>query len=460
MEFLSFDELYTEGLEIGKIHEIKVHSGVGIHGWMRIKAEVSAEAEQTILYGVESRQEVRLLGCGEVIFSGLLCEVSFYKKDEVRSADILLKTATCLMDVEKKSRSFQNTEMKLSELLSCILSDYQKSNYVLSLPDRHLGQLLIQYKETDWQFIKRVFSQYSAPIGSAISLDGINIYAGVPDLSGNFEYRLNAVRRNESEAELFKSYGVSRGCFVDYSVISGERHDIFSPLNDAGLSLAVRALDYELKEARLECRYMLRARQGILEYPDYPVALTGIALEGTILEVKGNLVRVHMDIDDQYNAEDCYWFNYATMSASLNGSGWHYMPEIGDRIRVEFPDRYAHDALVINSASIYDVPGSGEDSMGDPSVKYLSNQAGQKMSLGPSGIVITAVSSGINIDNGGTVSIWGSNEILIKASGKITIASEAVSIKGSSKVKAVNEAGSGAELQSDMKLTGTEVLIN
>ena len=176
--------------------------------------------------------------------------------------------------------------------------------------------------------------------------------------------------------------------------------------------------------------------------------------------MKGNLVRIHMDIDGPCGGKDAYWFPYATMSAALDGSGWYYMPEAGDRVRVEFPDKYAQDALVINSASVYDAPSGGEDSMGNPAVKYLSNCAGQKMSLGPQGVDVSAGSSGITVDNSGAVSIWGNNEVIIKAEGKITFRAKSITVKGAEEVKAANEAGTGAELTGDLKLTGAEVLIN
>ena len=167
-----------------------------------------------------------------------------------------------------------------------------------------------------------------------------------------------------------------------------------------------------------------------------------------------------MDIDIPGSGKDVYWFPYATMSASLNGSGWYYMPEQGDRVRVEFPDKYASDALVINSASVYEAGGGKKDSMASPAVKYLSNQAGQKMALGPQGVAVSAGSSGITVDNGGAVILWGSNEILVKAEEKISFSAEQITMRAASQLKAANESGTGAKLESNLNLTGSEVLIN
>ncbi len=460
MEFYTLDQLMVEGVDIGPIAELEVHNGTGSHGWMKVRAQIGEEKEDQLLYGLASRQQGKLYGGSRLLFAGVLSHVEFFRKDQVRYASLIFRTATCLMDVEKKSRSFQNTSMTYSELLSLVLGDYPNADFVLSVPDRPLGELLVQYKETDWQFLKRVFSQQYTSLGASMNQEGIRIYAGVPNLESQWEYQLEAVTKEEAQVRRFQDMGAGEPDFMDYQVLSGACQDMFASLDVEGSSLSVSALDWKLAKGRLECRYILRSRSGIGEYPVYPVSLVGIALEGRILEVKGNLVRVHMDMDDPYQQPDVYWFPYATMSASLNGSGWYYMPEPGDRVRVEFPDKYARDALVINSASIYQVPGEGQDSMVDPAVKYLSNQAGQKMSLSPGGVAVSAGSSGITVNNSGAVIIWGNNEILIKAEEKITMSAESIEFCGADEVKAVNEAGTGAVLKSNMELTGTEVLIN
>lgn len=461
MEFYTLDQLSITGVSLGPIREIWVHDEPGGHGVMKVTAQVGEKEENTLLYGMASRQSASLQSGDRILFAGLLCQVEFFRRDEVRLARLTFRTATCQMDIRKKSRSFQDTSMTYSALLDVILQDYPGADYRLNVPDRVIGRLLVQYRETDWEFLKRVFSEIYAPLGALISREGIWIYAGVPKLEGQWEYELEALGKDEAQVRRFSALGAAETDFMDYFLLSGSCQDIFSGLELEGHPLAVRSLTWELKRGRLECRYILRSPEGIASYPVYPVSLVGIALEGRILEVRGNLVRIHMDIDDPYGGPDVYWFPYATMSASPDGSGWYYMPEPGDRVRVEFPDKYAQDALVINSASVYEASASGGgDSMSDPSVKYLSNCAGQKMSLGPSGVTVYAGSSGIIVDNSGCVTIWGDNEILVKAEGKINLNARTITVKGAAEVKAANEAGTGAELKGDLKLTGAEVLIN
>ena len=460
MEFYTLDQLSVIGVSLGSIQSLAVHNEPGSHGVMEVTAQVREEDEETLLYGMASRQPGALWGGGKLLFAGLLTGAEFFRRDEVRLGRLTFQTADCQMDAEKKSRSFQDTSMTLSGLLEEILKDYPGADYCLSLPDQAIGRLLVQYRETDWEFLKRVFSEYYAPLGVFMGQEGIRIYAGVPELSGQWPWELAAVEKSEAEVRRFAAMGAGETDFVDFGLLSGSCQELFAALEYEGRTLTVRRLDWELKKGRLECRYVLRSKAGIGAYPIYPVSLVGIALEGRILEVKGNLVRIHMDMDDPYGGPDVFWFPYATMSASLDGSGWYYMPEAGDRVRVEFPDKYAQDALVINSASVYEAPSGGQDAMGNPAVKYLSNCAGQKMALGPQGVFVSAGASGLTVDNSGSVSIWGNNEVIIKAEGDVSFKAQSITVKGAEEVKAVNEAGTGAELTGELTLTGAEVLIN
>ena len=78
----------------------------------------------------------------------------------------------------------------------------------------------------------------------------------------------------------------------------------------------------------------------------------------------------------------------------------------------------------------------------------------------PQGVSVSAGASGLTVDNSGSVSIWGNNEVIIKAEGAVSFKAQSITVKGAEEVKAVNEAGTGAELTGELTLTGAEVLIN
>ena len=461
LEYESLDQLYLQGVPCGPILGIEIEEKAEAHGFMRITFQIDESLENALLYELKSRQAASLIGKQGCLFTGLLDRIAFFKSEDVRKAELTFLTATCLLDAKKKFRSFQDTSMTYRALLDLILSDYPGAAYIFSGADAPIGRLLVQYQETDWAFLKRVFSEVHCALAPSSSAALPRFYVGVPDAEAKISLRLEGLEKDEREVRLFSSLDIPEPAFTDHEFVSGERTELFARLSYQGRALSVSALSAKLVKSRLEWRLKARGAEAILQYPIYPISLVGIALEGSIRAVRGNQVQIHMDIDDPYQNNDCYWFPYATMSASLNGTGWYYMPEVGDRVRVEFPTKHAEDALVINSASIYEVSGGGEDSMSTPSTKYLTNTAGQKLSMGEGSVVLTAANAaGVSMDGGGNLSIWAAGNIAFCAANSITVQGENITIHAAEAVKAASDQGSGMEMKSNIDLTGAEVKIN
>ena len=353
--------------------------------------------------------------------------------------------------------------MTYGALFRTILSDYPGADFILGFPDKAIGRLLVQYEETDWAFLKRVASEIYMPLAAIAGGENIQIYAGVPQVENSLSSQLERVGKKISEVRKFAEQGATEPAFTQFHILSDSCHQLFETVSYDSMQLTIQSMHWTLVRGILECRYVLQQKAGILEYPIYPVSLVGIALAGRILAVRGNQVQIHMDIDDPYGGPDVYWFPYATMSASLDGSGWYYMPEVGDRVRVEFPTKHAEESLVINSADEYTAPsGGGTDQMANPAVKYLSNVHGQNMSMGPKGVSISCAggSSSVTVGADGCIVIWGDSEIIVKAENKITVTSKEITLKGGDKLKEANEEGTGAEFKSELDLTGAEIFMN
>ena len=53
--------------------------------------------------------------------------------------------------------------MTYSQLVKFIMAEYPESDIMLSIEDRPLGDIAVQYKETDWIFLKGCFLSYTPP---------------------------------------------------------------------------------------------------------------------------------------------------------------------------------------------------------------------------------------------------------------------------------------------------------
>lgn len=110
--------------------------------------------------------------------------------------------------------------------------------------------------------------------------------------------------------------------------------------------------------------------------------LTGLSLPGSVEEVRGNQLRITLDIDT-IEESDC-WFVYSTFYSTF-----YCMPEKRDRINLYFPDHMEDHAFVLNSvrsepqdAAIASTAGnsaaSENESGSDDSVSEAVAQTGQQ----------------------------------------------------------------------------------
>lgn len=465
VEAYSLDQLRVEGIAVKTIIDLELRNCPGNHAVLEIKAEADETADEELLYHTKSRQAVALYGGGQLLFKGILHEITLEKKNDVRYAVLLVKSFSMLMDTKKKSRTFQDTALTYGELIRQLLGEYPGADCCLSFADRPIGRILVQYQETDWQFLCRIVSALYLPVANAVNADNIRLYVGVPQIEEDCRYSITAIDKKEEVYKRTRELGLPENAFVDYEFYADVCLGVFSSVLLASNRFVVHQVRCRLKRGMLNCRYTARSAAGILSLPFYPLHLVGNALPGRILEVKGNRVRVHFAIDDGNRlATDSYWFPYATLSAAGDGSGWYYMPEVGDQVRIQFPTKHAADALVISSVSGYGKPKSGEDRMQDPSTKYLRHTGGQRLGMSRDGVSVTTRSgaAAVSVGNTGAVMIAAAGDITVSAQESITLKSEKVNIHALEKLSLLCEQGSAVELKEDgnMQLSGAEVLVN
>lgn len=56
---------------------------------------------------------------------------------------------------------------------------------------------------------------------------------------------------------------------------------------------------------------------------------------GRVHKIQRDAIQVKLDSDIEQ--KDYRWFSYATIYSSADDTGWYFMPEEGDRIRLVFP---------------------------------------------------------------------------------------------------------------------------
>ena len=100
-----------------------------------------------------------------------------------RIIEIVASDATYWMDIDRKTRCFQNIEKTVSEVIAEIMKGYGESDSLCNIPDRPIGELIFQYEETDWEFLIRMASHFHSFMVVDSSVPYGRAYFGIPDLN-------------------------------------------------------------------------------------------------------------------------------------------------------------------------------------------------------------------------------------------------------------------------------------
>lgn len=456
-------QVLVEGVSITEVKELKITCCPGEHATLKMGGYVEENQGEQVLYGLCEYAPLSVLiqeeGDAKKLFSGIITNVKVTGEGNVDYMELEARSNSLLMDVKKKSRSFQDVSMTYSQMVSIIMSEYPGSDIKLAIPDVPLGQVAIQYRETDWEFLKRMLSMLNGKLSCNQAAETIQLYAGIPEaVPEHWDYIMQKVKKEMGEYDYWIQEGaiVSDIDFLVYTVETERLPQLFDRIFCQEEAFIVRSIHCLLEKGMIHCICELQKQEGMLERKQYPMHLIGVALEGTIIDVAGEQVKIHMAIDDDGNSQDVYWFPFSTLSASPDGSGWYYMPEKGDQVRVYFASKYTKDVIAISAVSTYDgKSGGGPDKMGTPSTKSLSNAHGQEMSMGEDGINLQCKggAASLKIGNDGSIALKAIGNVGINAENNVTITAETdIVLHGSEQVVLSSTMGGQVALNNDGNL--------
>ena len=104
---------------------------------------------------------IQLLGQGNTagaLFSGYPEKVEIKEEGRYRIADVQAVSGTILLDQKKCNRVFQKKAQTYMGIANTVTADTEHSACILPGSDMQTGGTLIQYQETDWNFLKRMAS--------------------------------------------------------------------------------------------------------------------------------------------------------------------------------------------------------------------------------------------------------------------------------------------------------------
>lgn len=351
------------------------------------------------------------------LFHGVLEEMELEIKDGTCLVSMALCSGTRLMDEKEHTRSFQNEDLTYSDLLNTCGQGYADYGRIMTeAKGKAIGHFIMQYKETDWEFIKRLASKNHASVFADCSVKGENYHFGIPDRKGEpadfaGEYRtLCDMQEYWNKKE--RGLPIRPEETTSYIWESREIHKLGERNTAEGRELFIWKIESCLKGNELYHTCYMKPRRGFQEIEYHNNRIMGVSLSGSVSKVKNEKVQILIaDDENKVNAGAC-WYPFATVYSSPDGTGWYCMPEPGDAVRLYFPTEREEDAYV--SSAYHD---EGAKLRTHPECKFWRNKEGKEIRLSPDGILLT--------NNEGTyIKLADKHGIEIVSSGSVTMRSE------------------------------------
>ncbi|WP_058485602.1 contractile injection system protein, VgrG/Pvc8 family [Defluviitalea phaphyphila] len=445
---VTYEHIKVTPFELVNLEELIITKEINDHGRLYFTGKVPEEVKDEYINLATFGKVVQVVqnkdGKTKILFSGIIKDISIQAEGELYQLTVNAITHTFLMDIKIKKRSFQDINMTYSALVKNIVSEYSSGGVLFKCEDKPLGKFVIQYKETDWEFIKRMASRFNQGLFPSFSHTSPKFFFGPPKLNNNVvldEYVFSVKKDLGNYKYLSSNYisDISNLDFVEYDIETYKQLELGEEVIYKQLKFFVKNAKMYFKDGVLRNNYKICTLKGLKQrYFENP-HLQGVSIMGQVLDIQRDRVKVHMyEIDEKQDINKAYWFPYSAMYASEDGSGWYCMPEKGDDVRIEFPNTNEENAFAVSSISKYNpkVSDPKEDRMGDYQVRYIRNPQGMEISLTPSQVIISANGKGtIIMDEKGNISIYANKKLSLKSDKEITISAEdSINVKASNKI--------------------------
>lgn len=471
---ITYENLVLSTFETEHILSLDIQKVSNQHAMLRITAMIAEEWAEEYIYMTGSMTPFTLGYHGEketieILFRGVVTNIQVIRDGGVYYMELYVQGNTCAMDIIKRSRSFQDVGMTVYQLVNEIMEQYPGGTFKLEIPDEPIGKLVVQYRETDWEFLKRFVSKYGAVVLPDVRSEVLAYFVGVPEQGEVYQadpFRYTMSKSMDQYLNI-KEHTWKDVYEIDFIVFRMEDSRIFQVgdhVDLGGKVLVVEKSRHVLSDGILKNTYDLKRNNGFICLESCNKEIIGASISGNVADVARDKVMVALEIDGGGKA--AYWFPYSTMSASPDGSGWYCMPEKGDQVRVYFPTNEESEAYAVSSVSSYQPsPGDKEDPMGNPNVKYLQTTNDQVIKFQEDGIIINSGSgqATIFLGNSGEVSLYGNTNVNVTAQETLSIVSQNRLLLGAQEsvtMKKGEEASITLDSSGNINITGNKIYSN
>lgn len=303
------------------------------HAYIEVEGIIDSESHEMNHY-IEGMIKVYDVEAGEeLLFSGIITGVELECKGMLHTIKLHCYSRTILMDKEEKNCSYQNIHLTYLTIIQNMMQEIKNSRVICNQEDKEIEFPVIRYKETDWQFIKRLAAYLQTSVISLVDGDGPGVAIGL--IGGN----VNRVDKFDNI-----KYIIDKNKCLFFKIINYEKWHIGDSIIYKGYRLYVVEKRAEFAGGSLQYTYLLTSEIYFNKNKYINISLKGISLKGNVIAVEGEKVKLHLLIDKKQEIEEAYWFPYLPETGNI----MYCMPETGDMACLYLGCGWERDAIATN----------------------------------------------------------------------------------------------------------------
>jgi len=464
----TYGDILVSPYKFEKITILKITREINEHAKLYISGVISDENADKYVEVADEDESIKIQvkdneGNITDLFEGIVTNISINANNDVRILEVESLSKTILMDIKKKNRTFQNENDSYGDILNKINSGYSNVQMVDEVTNgTKIDKVIVQYKESDWELIKRLASYFNEGVIPACQLSDIKYSIG--KLGENKTYNIDefnySIKKGLQEYKIKsenEDYDLDDMNLISYEVTTNQIINLTNSVKFKERSLYIYICEIEMVDGVLLNKYILRDEKGLKVRKIYNNKIIGMSLKGNILDTKNDVVKVTLEIDGNQDKITARWFPYSTVYSSEDGTGWYCMPEVNDAIRLYFPDHEEKNSYVISSVNLQ---SSNSEKRSDPAIKNIGTKYGKQIIMKPGEVDIIANENLLmRMTDAGGIEVKSDKKIIFDAKDDIEITGKArIIIQGNTSID-LNQGSANINIKDNVTASGAKVKI-
>ena len=203
------------------------------------------------------------------------------------------------MDIRKVSGSCQDTKLTYGEIFKKKNTSYGDLVMVDNITNEtKIDGLIVQYKENDWEFLKRIASYFNVALVPECRMTGIKYSIGgagesvVYDID-EFNYSIEKGLQEYNKKTANEAYEINDLNLVSFEITTNKLMKLYNKVNFKGRTLLVYRDETELEGGVITSKYILRDEDGMKVNRVYNDKMVGLSLQGRVLDTQKDKVKIN-----------------------------------------------------------------------------------------------------------------------------------------------------------------------